>query len=86
MNNTLTEEVQTVITICMGSSCFSRGNKQVLQIIKEYLAEKDLAAHILFKGSHCMKTCEHGPVVQINGVTHQQVDPSNISDILDKAL
>lgn len=80
------EEPQTVITICMGSSCFSRGNKQVLPIIKEYLAERGLAPELVFKGSHCMKTCEHGPVVQINDDTYQQVDPSNIVDILDKAL
>ena len=75
-----------MITICMGSSCFSRGNKQVLQIIKDYLAEKDLDAQILFKGSHCMNTCEHGPVVQIDSVSYQQVGSSNIIDILDKAL
>lgn len=86
MNNTLMEKPQAVITICMGSSCFSRGNKQVLHIIKEYLAEKGLAAHIMFKGSHCMKTCEHGPIVQINDNMYQQVDPSKIADILDKAL
>ncbi len=80
------EELQTVITICMGSSCFSRGNKQVLQIIKDYLAEKELDAKILFKGSHCKNTCEHGPVVQINNVLYQQVGTSNITDILDKVL
>ena len=26
------------ITICMGSSCFARGNKRNLKIIEEYLA------------------------------------------------
>ncbi len=73
----------TEITICMGSSCFSRGNKSVLQVIKSYLKENDLEPGVLFKGAHCLGLCEQGPVISINGKQFFQVDPIGIVLILD---
>ena len=32
------------ITICMGSSCFSRGNNRNIEVIQEHLATQPLAA------------------------------------------
>jgi NADH:ubiquinone oxidoreductase subunit E len=54
------------ITICMGSSCFSRGNKKTVAEIKEYLKENKLEDQITLKGDHCMGQCIHGPVLKIN--------------------
>lgn len=74
------------IVICMGSSCFSRGNKRVLQVIREYLSANELNAGVVFRGAHCMGQCENGPVLQINGKQFHHVDPSSVSDILDDIL
>lgn len=74
------------IVICMGSSCFSRGNKHALPLIQEYLRDKGLDGQVVFKGSHCFGKCDQGPVLHINGVEYRQVDPGNLSAILDQVF
>ncbi|MFO7872934.1 MAG: (2Fe-2S) ferredoxin domain-containing protein [Bacteroidales bacterium] len=71
------------IVICMGSSCFSRGNKQALSTIRSYLKERGLEDTVLFRGAHCFGKCEEGPVLRINGNIHTKVKPENIIDLLD---
>lgn len=71
------------IVICMGSSCFSRGNKQALGIIKKYLKERGLEDIVLFRGSHCFGECEKGPVLLLNYQKHTQVTPDKVTDLLD---
>jgi NADH:ubiquinone oxidoreductase subunit E len=73
----------TEIVICMGSSCFSRGNRKTLPYIKEFLKERNIQAQVLFKGSHCFGSCERGPMLQINGKVFEQVDPNQVGSILE---
>ncbi len=73
----------TEITICMGSSCFSRGNKRLLRLINEYLEEKGLTNAVVFKGSHCMGKCAMGPVLQIGEEIYEHVENTRVSGILD---
>lgn len=54
------------ITICLGSSCFSRGNKMTLRVIDEFLKENHLKEQVHFRGNHCFGHCEEGPVLKIN--------------------
>lgn len=72
------------ITICMGSSCFSRGNKKTLQAIQEYLKETGRLDQVTFKGSHCFGDCENGPMLKINEQVYQQVTQSSVAGILDQ--
>lgn len=43
------------ITICMGSSCFARGNKRNLKIIEEYLARYKIDCAL--NGRGCVGRC-----------------------------
>ncbi len=70
------------ITICMGSSCFSRGNKEVLPIIKKFLAEHQLEQYVFFKGELCSGKCEKGPILKIDDAEFSLVNPDKIYDIL----
>ena len=38
------------IVICLGSSCFARGNNKNLEFIQEYLKVNNLKGKITFKG------------------------------------
>ncbi len=53
------------IRICMGSSCFSRGNRGTLQLIQQYLKDNQLERDVILKGNHCFGECNSGPVVKI---------------------
>ena len=56
----------------MGSSCFSRGNKQVLQRIQKYLKDHQLERDVILKGNHCFGDCSAGPVLTIGAKVHEQ--------------
>ncbi len=70
--------------ICLGSSCFSRGNKDVVMFIKEYLKKNHLDDKVIFKGSRCMGGCSNGPNLNINGTIIEGVTVSKIEGILEK--
>jgi NADH:ubiquinone oxidoreductase subunit E len=72
--------------ICLGSSCFSRGNKEVVNFIREYLRKNHLDDRVIFKGARCMGLCSNGPNLNINGVTIEGVTISKIEGILEKEL
>jgi NADH:ubiquinone oxidoreductase subunit E len=72
--------------ICLGSSCFSRGNKDVVNFVKEYLRKNHLDDKVVFKGARCMGLCSNGPNLNINGITIEGVTLSKIEGILEKEL
>jgi NADH:ubiquinone oxidoreductase subunit E len=61
----MSQEIRN-IRICMGSSCFSRGNKKTVADLKDYLKDNKLEDQINLRGSHCMGQCIHGPVLEID--------------------
>ena len=72
--------------ICLGSSCFSRGNKDVVLFIKEYLKKHHLEDKVIFKGARCMGKCSNGPNLTINGHITEGVTLAGIESILEKEL
>ena len=72
--------------ICLGSSCFSRGNKDVVLFIREYIRKNHLDDKVIFSGARCMGHCSNGPNLNINGVIIEDVTLSKIESILEKEL
>ncbi len=70
------------IKICMGSSCFARGNSENLQEIEQYIKDNNLEASIEIVGSRCEDKCSKGPNLIINGAEHNNVDESLLKEIL----
>jgi len=74
------------IVICLGSSCFSRGNRTCLGIIEKFLKENNLEEKYFFHGSRCFDKCEKGPVLKIGDEIFEQVKPEQVTDILRRTL
>ncbi len=74
------------IILCMGSSCYSRGNRINLDLIRAWLEERKLQASVEFKGQLCTGLCNHGPVMIINGHVYENVKPANVITLLKTAL
>lgn len=70
--------------VCLGSSCFSRGNRDLTSFIKDYLKKNHLDDRIVFRGSRCMGHCSNGPVIVINGKIIENVSMSELEAILDR--
>jgi NADH:ubiquinone oxidoreductase subunit E len=72
------------ITICLGSSCFSRGNRDLVSFVQDYIADNNLHERTNFKGGHCFGACNKGPVVLINGEPHYALTREKLSDLLNE--
>lgn len=71
------------IKICLGSSCFSRGNKTTLQVVQKYLKDKQLERDVLLKGNHCFSNCNSGPVMKIGDRLYEHVSSDRVIEILE---
>ncbi|MFZ4740429.1 MAG: (2Fe-2S) ferredoxin domain-containing protein [Bacteroidales bacterium] len=74
------------IIICLGSSCFARGNKQTVKIIGDYIKKNNLENEVFFHGNHCFGKCDKGPFVKIDGIIHENINSENILIILDNVF
>ena len=74
------------IAICMGSSCFVRGNNRNLEAIQQFLKDNNLKERVRIKGSLCLGQCKRGPNILINGVLHSDIDPNTCVDLLQKYI
>lgn len=72
------------IKICLGSSCFSRGNHTHLEVIKKYIAENHLEAKITFSGHLCKELCSSGPILSIDDKIYKEVNLSGLYKILQE--
>ncbi|MFI3257366.1 MAG: (2Fe-2S) ferredoxin domain-containing protein [Spirochaetales bacterium] len=70
------------ITVCMGSSCFSRGNSSNTEAIQKILDEKRLTDSVTVKGCLCEGQCKNGPNIRINETLYSQVTLEMLEDIL----
>lgn len=74
------------IKICLGSSCFSRGNKELIKIVQKYIESNNLESKVAFSGDHCTSNCLEGPNLRIDGKLISQVSIDNVQEILDENL
>lgn len=70
------------ITVCMGSSCFARGNDRNLEFIENFIKENNMDAEIELSGARCEGKCASGPNVIINGTEYTEVDEEKLKEIL----
>jgi len=78
--------IKKEIKICMGSSCFSRGNKQTLLVIQQYLKDHQLERDVILKGNHCFSDCSAGPILKIGQKLYEHVTRETVLEILETEL
>jgi NADH:ubiquinone oxidoreductase subunit E len=72
------------IVVCMGSSCFARGNRRTLEAIRESVARLNVQARVLVKGCLCEGACREGPHVRVDGVRHDGVNPAGARELIER--
>ena len=78
--------VKFEMEICLGSSCFSRGNREVVQFIRDYLRKNHLDDKVVFRGARCLGRCSNGPNLVINGKVIESVTRDRVEKILEANL
>ena len=74
---------QKTITICMGSSCYARGNAFNVEAIQTWLRNHRMDAHIDLGGTLCEGRCREGPILKIGSAIYTKVNSASVSDILE---
>ena len=80
------EASKFVIEICMGSSCYSRGNRLNAEFIQSYLEQNGLQDRVELVGKLCTGKCKAGPNVIFNGEGKKNVTPETLPDLLQHYL
>ncbi len=70
------------VCICLGSSCFSRGSKEALKVLQEYVKNNNLDDIVDISGSLCEGNCQDGPNVIINNERHKGITPGVLIDLV----
>ena len=76
------------ITICVGSSCFARGNAENVDVAEAYIAENGFhdEACIELGGILCRGRCAEGPIVIVDGQEHTKVNAASMLALLQETL
>ncbi|TFG59798.1 MAG: NAD(P)H-dependent oxidoreductase subunit E, partial [Spirochaetales bacterium] len=77
---------KNVVRVCMGTACYVRGGKEVLNAMKKQLGievggtteDRNFSLEV----GRCFGACGLSPVVLVNDDVHQRVKPAKIRDIL----
>jgi len=71
------------IVICLGSSCFARGNAENLDVAQKFIRAEGLNVQVRLTARLCQDQCKEGPNVSIDGELHHAVTPSAMLGLLE---
>ena len=70
------------IKVCMGSSCFARGNLDNLNFLESYIKENNLEADIELTGALCKEKCSSGPNIYIDEILYSEKKKEKLEKLL----
>ena len=72
-----------IIKICLGSSCYVRGNDKTLNFIQKYISKnkKDINVEIL--GCRCTNSCQDGPNIFIDNKRYSHLTEDELLNLLE---
>lgn len=73
------------ISVCIGSSCHLKGSYNVIQSIQQMVEENGLHDKIDMKAQFCMKQCQNGVAVLVDGELHS-VSPETAREFFRLAV
>jgi NADH:ubiquinone oxidoreductase subunit E len=85
---TTTQKGKYIIKVCLGTACYVRGGKRLIdrfeQLLSIKLGETSDDQRYTLELTRCMGACGLAPAIEINGVVHMQVNPDRLIDLLDE--
>lgn len=75
-----------IIQVCLGTACYVRGGKKVLDTLKEQLhidvGETTEDRRFTLEVKRCIGSCGLAPAVSIDNVVHKRVNPGKLNELL----
>jgi NADH:ubiquinone oxidoreductase subunit E len=70
------------VVVCLGSSCFARGNAQNLAAVEDYLLHHGMQNSVRVTGCLCQDECKRGPNLIVRGEHLYEMNPARLREIL----
>lgn len=79
-----------LVRVCLGTACYVRGGKEVLDAFKKRLAidvgETTPDRLFSLEVGRCFGACGMAPVVMVNDATYQRVKPARVGELVNQIL
>ena len=76
-----------LVRVCLGTACYVRGGKQILEALKNHLrvevGETTSDRQFSLDVGRCFGACGMAPVIMVDEDVHQRVKPSRLAKILE---
>ena len=72
------------IVVCLGSSCFARGNSEVLAVLQQYAQSNGPNASVRLAGCLCQDQCKQGPNLKIGDEFHHNITAARLRELLQQ--
>ncbi|NLG17780.1 MAG: (2Fe-2S) ferredoxin domain-containing protein [Fibrobacter sp.] len=79
-------ERHLAVKVCLGSSCYLRGGREVLEALCAYISENKLGMSVKLSGTLCEGRCSSGPAISIGTQLYTGVKPEDAVEALKKHL
>jgi NADH:ubiquinone oxidoreductase subunit E len=70
--------------VCLGSSCFARGNSENLALINNHVQSHGLKAAVRLTGKLCQDECMQGPNLSIGGEIYHGITTARLVELLQQ--
>ncbi len=81
------EKVMLSVKICIGSSCYVKGSKAVIEKFQDKLKESGLEREINISGSFCTGKCNRtGVTVIVENEIYTGITTDNFSEFFEKTV
>lgn len=85
MNN-LSEMPSLRVTLCLGSSCHSRGNRELTEALLQWKSENSSRVSLTLEGSLCLGRCSEGPLALLQDRVVKVPNEAALMTVLEDAL
>ena len=79
-----------LVRVCLGTACYVRGGKEVLEAFKKKLAinvgETTPDRQFSLEVGRCFGACGMAPVVMVNDTVYQRVKPARVGEMVNQIL
>jgi len=72
------------IVVCLGSSCFARGNSEILAVLQQYVQGKGLKTPVCLSGCLCQDQCKQGPNLKVGDEFHHNITAAGLRELLQQ--
>ena len=74
------------IRICLGASCIASGALKVREALEKELANRQIQDKVSIIGTGCQGPCSGGPVMMIDNVFYESLQPQDVKEIVTEHL